>query len=72
MFLLGMHKKNCKNASHDPKNLGKEGKNGTKLVLNLKLTQESWIPQWQQGREFCLSSIIVQFENFGFKSYKIE
>jgi hypothetical protein len=41
-------------------------------VLNLKLTQESWIPQWQQGREFCLSSIIVQFENFGFKSYKIE
>jgi hypothetical protein len=28
-------------------------------VLNLKLTQESWIPQWQQGSEFCLSWIIV-------------
>jgi hypothetical protein len=41
MFLLGMHKKNFKNASRDPKKLGKEGKNGTKLVLNLKLTQES-------------------------------
>jgi hypothetical protein len=41
-------------------------------MLNLKLTQERSIPQWQQGSEFCLFWIIIQFENFGFKSYKIE
>ncbi len=72
MILLSMHKEICKNASHDPKNLGNKSKNGTKLMLNLKLTQERSIPQWQQGSEFCLFWIIIQFENFGFKSYKIE
>jgi hypothetical protein len=62
MFLLSLRKKIYKSASLGIRNLKREGKNGTSLILNLAFTPENWTFQWKQGSFF----VLLLFQHFLF------